>query len=122
MKRFYENSFQLWVIARVLIILFYIFRVCQAYRLLKYIDIFVFALFFIPLAYIICMAVLMYHELNNSQLPFLLRSFTGGLSALIAFGWLLTFSTGGGILHLFAALWFAVYALYDILNVKNEYH
>ena len=131
MKRFYETSYYLWVIARIIMILIYaisVFRDLKNYISLSIPEM---AAFYISTLYLVCMCILIFHEVNKSDLPFLTRSLTGGLSLLLAL-FSLFFSFTGSIilgmtdlswlLFLLSGMWFVMFAFFDIMNIKNEYH
>jgi hypothetical protein len=131
MKRFYENSYYLWVVARMIMILLNAIGVFKDIGNYTSLTIGGMAGFYISSLYLVCMSILMFHELNKSDLPFLTRSFTGGLSILFAINWLFFSITGSTImgvasviwiLSLLIGIWFIVFAFFDIMNIKNEYH
>ena len=120
MKNFFRETIYLWIITRILLILFILYSLFSTYASPDPLTVGMLASNIIAVVYLIPMSVLCYHELNGSSLPFLMRSLTGGLSWMQAFGLVLYILFFAHPLLLFFPLWIFLFGLYDIYNIKRE--
>lgn len=117
MRNFLEQTAPFWTITRailLIIIIIWLFLVeWQNLNLMSPMTLMI----FLSIAYFIMQLVLFLHESKGNSLPFLTRTFAGGLSLINTFSFVLIALISGKFYLLFLAIWLFLFGLYDIMMV-----
>jgi len=117
MRNFLEQTAQLWVITRVIlliVIIIWLFLVdWQQLHLMSIMTLMV----CLSVAYFIPLLILFLHESKGNPLPFLTRTFAGGLSLINAFSFIMIALISGKLYLLFLAVWLFLFGLYDTMMI-----
>lgn len=117
MKNFLEQTAQLWVITRGIIITCIVIWLLTLNWHQELMSPFTFPKVGISIAYLIMLCILFSNEIKGNKLPYLTRSFAGGLSILYALGFLFSTFVPGQRYFILMAIWFLFFGLYDVLII-----
>jgi len=118
MKEFLETSGPLWKITRAIVILAIGYDIMKEMFANGKLDLFVIGIRAVAVAYVVALVIVLYHELRSYKLPFLTRSFAGGVSVLFAFTIIIEVVAGGHKAWLIVVPWLVLFGLYDIMNIN----
>jgi hypothetical protein len=119
MKDFFENSINFWIGTRIVIILVILYDLFSSFASPDPQTVFGLASNIYSTFYLVFLSIMLYHELNGTPLPFLLRSLTGGMSLLEAAGITIYILLFFNLLLLIIPVWIFLFGLYDIYNINR---
>lgn len=117
MRNFLEQTALFWIITRVIFLIVIITWLFLVEWEQLYLISIMSLMICLSIAYFIILLVLFLHESKGNPLPFLTRTFAGGLSLINTFSFIVIALVSGKLYLLLLAVWLFFFGLYDTMMI-----